>query len=101
MKITKVKFYEVGKVSISTLARCSVVLDDSLILHDIRVMYGKKGKYILMPEMRSIRIDGRVGDSHDLYHPLSKDFFNYMFKVIMEGYTVFEDTGERLYIPKY
>lgn len=93
MFITKVKFYDVSKVKDGNyLSRCSVVLDDSLILNDIKIMQGKKGIYVVMPRRSVKNTDCRCGENlkgEDVFYPVSKSYFSYMSDVIIKEYYKF------------
>lgn len=92
MEITKVKFYDISRDSNSNfLSKCSIVLDDSLILHDIKVLTGKKGRYIIMPP--KMYSENRKGVCDDVFHPVSHHYFNYMSEVILRCFRKFEEDG--------
>ena len=103
MKITKVKFYDTGEhKNPKFLACCSVVLDNSLMLNGIRVMLGKKGRYVIMPTKERVK-DGSVErkDGEDVFHPVKQSYFAYMSEVILKGYEVYEKEGNLVYFPQF
>lgn len=103
MRITKVKFYDLESKNANFLAKCSVVLDDSFVLHDIKVLTGKKGRYIIMPEKSNApknKENSRKGECEDIFHPVNKDFFDYMSKTILDGYSIYERSSDKIYFPK-
>lgn len=105
MKITKVTYYDIvgGKPDyMGVLSRCSIVLEDYVIVHDIKVLSGKKGRYIIMPEKVSGFNSDRNNESRssdDVFHPICRSFFSYMKDVILEGYLIYEREGLTVYKP--
>ena len=92
MEITKVKFYDISKDKHSNfLSKCSIVLDDSLVLHDIKVLTGKKGRYIVMPQKRYS--ENKNCECDDVFHPVVQSYFIYMSKVILSCFRKFEEDG--------
>lgn len=101
MKITKVKYYDIGEHRNSKyLARCSVVLDDCLMLNGIRILSGDKGRYVIMPVKETSKGWGNAsGKGEDVFHPVKQSYSAYLSKVILEGYEVYEKDGSLVYFP--
>ena len=103
MKITKVRFYDICEVKNSSfLFRCSVVLDDCLALNDIKVLSGRKGLYVVMPESSIDKRKSGVSmnfKSDDVFHPVNKRFFLYMSDIILDGYQKLREEGDSVYYP--
>ncbi len=66
MNITDVRIKRThGDTSIKALA--SVTIDDSLVVHDIRIIEGKNGLFVAMPSKK-------VGDRYmDISHPITAE----------------------------
>lgn len=104
MNITKVTYYDIGGHNNSNfLSKCSVVFDDCVMLHDIKILNGEKGRYIVMPE----RIGGKSSDNsnmnkhrEDIFHPVRQTYFTYMKSIILKGFSNYENKGCKEYIPK-
>lgn len=103
MKITRVKYYDLKENNCQNyLGKCSIVIEDCLILHDIRILDGKKGRYVIMPEKSKAGLvtSGNINkEGEDVFHPVSHSFFDYMKKVILTGYKEYETKGESSYSP--
>lgn len=102
MKITKVTYYDVClKRNSKFLSKCSVVLEDSIVLHDIKILEGKKGRYILMPtKYKANYFNDNVNKSReDVFHPVNSQYFGYMCDTILKGFRIYEDKGIHVYIP--
>lgn len=121
MKITKVKYFLINrKTEKYPLANCIVILDNVILLGGIKLYEGKKGKYIVFPEKpkkhRDLDVesvpaeevsvdsasDSEVKFIHkdEIYHPVQKDFSNYMKDVIIEGYAQAVDEKKFIYYPE-
>lgn len=103
MKITKVVYYECNSHSNSGfLSKCSVVFDDSVIVHGIKILVGLKGRYIIMPfkEVGSSLNTHNSGfiEREDIFHPVKKSYSLYMTRVILKGYEEYEKTGNKIYL---
>lgn len=105
MEITRVKYTFIERVSpTQPLAKCSVVLDDCLMLNGIKIFDGAKGKYLVLPERKENSKKGkdstedRKGD--EIYHPVDKAFFDAFSKVVVEGYELCQSKGGSSYRPK-
>lgn len=97
MKITKVKYYDIDMSNCSNfLCKCSIVFDDCVILHDIKILKGKKGKYITMPE----KLGNKNTVKEDVFHPVNQSYFEYMKESILKGYELYLKEGCKVYIPR-
>lgn len=103
MEITKVKYYDIGSSSCKHfLAKCSVVFDDCVILHDVRILKGEKGRYIVMPEKANVRNSGSSNmnkEGEDVFHPVRQSYSSYMKEVILRGFEIYESKGYKIYNP--
>ena len=119
MRITKVKYFLIERKSEKyPLANCIVVIDNVLLLGGIKLYEGKKGKYIVFPEKAKydktgsetpvennpVTNDPSMEDTKkihkdEIYHPVQKDFSNYLKNVIIEGYRRAVEEREFIYYP--
>lgn len=103
MKITKVKYYDIGVSGCKNfLARCSVVFDDCVILHDVKVLNGEKGRYIIMPEksnVKNVSSSNRNREGEDVFHPVRQSYSSYMKDVVLKGFEEYENGGNKIYNP--
>ena len=64
----------------ATKAFCDVVIDDSIVIHDVSVVDGKNGLFVAMPSKK-------VGESYkDIAHPLSTECRKAISDAIFEKY---------------
>ncbi len=59
----------------------SVTLDDSFVVHDIKVIEGEKGMFIAMPSRK-----GSLGEYRDIAHPINSEMREIFQKAILEKY---------------
>jgi len=80
MKITEVK---IRKLYDSNRLRAvvSIILDDCIALHDIKVIEGDDRKFVAMPSRKEG--DGKF---RDIVHPINVDMRIYIEKTILEEY---------------
>ena len=65
----------------SIRALCSVTLDDSLVIKNVRVMEGQKGLFVQMPSYKD-----RQGNYIDIVFPVTKEFREKLFGAVLESY---------------
>ena len=103
MNVTKIKYYDVNENGNGRfLARCSVYIDNLLVLHDIKVFDGNKGRYVVMPSktFKVNTVDGLIEKREDLFHPVDRSFSEYLSKTVLEGLDYCENGGSNIYIPE-
>lgn len=104
MRISRVKYYDFDGACENSpfLARCSIVLDDEMILHDIKIFEGKSGRYIVMPERVSAKGSSKRNVNNmkeDVFHPVQRGYFSYLSEQILKGYGKLVETGNVMYYP--
>ncbi len=103
MVITKVTYYDVGShINSNFLAKCSVVFDDCVMLHDVKILNGEKGRYIVMPEKSFCKSSDNCNmnkSGEDVFHPVRQSYFAYMKEIILKGFLIYENKGCKTYIP--
>lgn len=82
MKITEIKFrHFFNKEDSRAKAILSVVLDDELRIHDIRVIEGTKGLFVAMPSKKT-----NFDEHFDYVHPIKQEVRDMFEKEIIEAY---------------
>ena len=103
MEITKVRYYDISEDKDKPfICRCSVVLEDCVIIHDIRILRGNKGRYLVMPEKSGVTNNdnpSKNGEKEDVFHPVRKSYLLYMKEVILGGLSEYENGGNIVYYP--
>jgi len=84
MEITDIRIKKVEREG-SLLAYASVTFDDVFVVHNIRVMSGRNGNYIMMPNRKV-----HSGEFKDIAHPIDTDFRRRLENSILEAYNTLE-----------
>lgn len=119
MKITRVEYRLNAKneTGVGLLSLCNVVLDNCLLLAEIKLCRDDNGKYyllmpskqdayadlatlnkksgkdIILPERR-YKANSKKLKWDEYFHPITHDFYAYLSTVIVEGYENKVETGE-------
>ena len=80
MDITDIRIKKVDREG-HLLAYASVTFDDEFVVHNIRVMSGKNGNYIMMPNRKV-----KSGEYKDIVHPINTNFRRKLENAILEAY---------------
>ena len=81
MKISDVKIRLVTKEDSKLKAVVSLVIDDNLAIHDIKVIENEKGKIIAMPAKKNEK-----GMYRDIIHPINSQTREEMTAIILKAY---------------
>ena len=85
LKVTIYKREDDSKVK----ANVSVVIDDAIVVKDIRIVEGSKGLFVAMPsrEKRVKNADANAKKEYiDIAHPISAEARETLINAIMEAY---------------
>ncbi len=81
MKITNVRVNEVsGREDSRLLAVASIVIDDEIAIHGIKIINGEKGIFVAMPSKRTP--DG----FSDIAHPINSTAREIIHKAVLNEY---------------
>lgn len=89
MKVTRVKIFE-GRGSI--LANMNITLDGCLAINGIKVVEGKKGRFISFPQTSYEDKDGNT-QYRDIVFPCTKEAREALDKVLMKKYEEWTGSG--------
>ena len=64
-------------------AIASIVIDDSFVIHDLRVVNGDKGLFVAMPSRKLPN-----GDFRDICHPINTDARNSIQQAVLDQFAV-------------
>lgn len=88
MNITDVRVRKIlaeGKMK----AIVSVTLDDSFVIHDVKVVDGQNGLFVAMPSRKT-----PTGEFRDIAHPISQEARNILQARVLEKYEEALAAGE-------
>ena len=86
MEITSVKIRKVEREGSRMKGIASVVVDNAIVIHDIRVIEGDNGLFIAMPSRKT-----PTGEYRDIAHPISQEVRTMFEKAILDAYDKAED----------
>ncbi|MDZ4178604.1 MAG: SpoVG family protein [Coriobacteriia bacterium] len=81
MNITKVTLRPVAMNKVCAIA--SIVIDDALVVHDLRVVNGDKGLFVAMPSRKLPN-----GDFRDICHPINTDSRALIQQTVLDQFQV-------------
>lgn len=81
MKITSVSVKKVEKEDSRMKGIATIVLDDQLAIHDIRIIEGDNGLFTAMPSRKTA-----TGGYRDVVHPINPAARNMIEKAILDAY---------------
>ena len=81
MKITSVSVRKVEKEDSRMKGIATIVLDDQLAIHDIRIIEGDNGLFTAMPSRKTA-----TGGYRDVAHPINPAARNMIEKAILDVY---------------
>lgn len=81
MKITSVSVKKVEKEDSRMKGIATIVLDDQLAIHDIRIIEGDNGLFTAMPSRKTA-----TGGYRDVAHPITPAARNMIEKAILDVY---------------
>jgi stage V sporulation protein G len=64
-------------------AIASIVIDDSFVIHDLRVVNGDKGLFVAMPSRKLPN-----GDFRDICHPINTEARNSIQQAVLDQFAV-------------
>ena len=90
MEITEVRIRKIdGDGNLRAFA--SITFDGAFVVHDLKVIKGKKGYFIAMPSKRMSK-----GDFKDMAHPIVSDMRMAIREAVLGEYRKVADEGEEV-----
>ncbi len=81
MKITDVRIRLVTKEELKLKAVASITIDECFVIHDIKVIDGKEGLFISMPNRKTPN-----GEFKDIVHPINTETREMIKSAVLEAY---------------
>lgn len=88
MQITDVRIRQVAKDG-KLKAVVSITFDDEFVVHDIKIIEGEKGLFIVMPSRKS-----SDGEYRDIAHPIKSETREKIQEIILNAYNELDIEGE-------
>lgn len=84
MKITSIRTRLITREDTRLKAVASVVFDDSIVIHDIKLLDGDNGLFIAMPSKKIPTSEGAI--FKDIAHPINSEAREYLTKEMIASY---------------
>lgn len=85
MKFTDLRNRKVDKEDTKLRAVASVTIDDSFVIHDIKVIEGTEGLFIAMPSRKT-----KEGEYKDIAHPINAATRQELSDAVLNAYQTAE-----------
>lgn len=84
--ITNVSVYTLNDANSKTVALATVTIDDCLVLTGLRIVKGKKGMFVSMPQRKLSKPDKNGNEYADIFFPVTHDFREELNNAILDEY---------------
>ena len=81
MKITDIRIRLVNKDEVKLKAVASLTVDESLVVHDIKIIEGKDGLFISMPNRKT-----PGGEFKDIVHPINTETREEIKAIVLKAF---------------
>ena len=81
MKITDIRIRLVNKEDAKLKAVASLTIEDSIVIHDIKIIDGREGLFISMPSRKTP--DGKY---NDVVHPIKNEVREALSSAVLSAY---------------
>ena len=86
MKVTSVNVKKIEKENSRMKGIASILLDDIIAIHDIRIINGDNGLFVAMPSRKTA-----TGGYRDIVHPITQEGRDIIETAIIEAYNNAEE----------
>lgn len=84
--ITNVSVYTLNDSDSKTVALATVTISDCLVLTGLRIVKGKKGMFVSMPQRKLSKPDKNGNEYADIFFPVTHDFREELNNAILDEY---------------
>lgn len=84
--ITNVSVHTLNDASSKTVALATVTVDDCLVLTGLRIVKGKKGMFVSMPQRKLSKPDKNGNEYADIFFPVTHNFREELNNAILDEY---------------
>lgn len=84
--ITNISVYTLNDTNSKTVALATVTIDDCLVLTGLRIVKGKKGMFVSMPQRKMSKPDKNGNEYADIFFPVTHDFREELNNAILDEY---------------
>ena len=84
--ITNVSVYTLNDSNSKTVALATVTIADCLVLTGLRIVNGKKGMFVSMPQRKLSKPDKNGNEYADIFFPVTHDFREELNNAVLDEY---------------
>lgn len=84
--ITNVSVYTLNDSNSKTVALATVTISNCLVLTSVRIVNGKKGLFVSMPQRKLSKRDRNGNEYADIFFPVTHDFREELNNAILDEY---------------
>ena len=84
--ITNISVYTLNDANSKTVAIATVTISDCLVLTGLRIVKGKKGMFVSMPQRKLSKPDKNGNEYADIFFPVTHDFREELNNAILDEY---------------
>ena len=84
--ITNVSIYTLNDSNSKTVALATVTISDCLVLTGLRIVKGKKGMFVSMPQRKLSKPDKNGNEYADIFFPVTHDFREELNDAVLDAY---------------
>ena len=84
--ITNVSVYTLNDSNSKTVALATVTIADCLVLTGLKIVKGKKGMFVSMPQRKLSKPDKNGNEYADIFFPVTHDFREELNDVVLDAY---------------
>ena len=84
--ITNVSVYTLNDTNSKTVALATVTISDCLVLTGLRIVKGKKGMFVSMPQRKLSKPDKNGNEYADIFFPVTHDFREELNNAVLDEY---------------
>lgn len=84
--ITNISVYTLNDSNSKTVALATVTIADCLVLTGLKIVKGKKGMFVAMPQRKLSKPDKNGNEYADIFFPVTHDFREELNNAILYAY---------------
>lgn len=84
--ITNISVYTLNDNNSKTVALATVTIADCLVLTGLKIVNGKKGMFVSMPQRKLSKPDKNGNEYADIFFPVTHDFREELNNAILDEY---------------
>lgn len=84
--ITNVSIYTLNDTNSKTVALATVTISDCLVLTGLKIVNGKKGMFVAMPQRKLSKPDKNGNEYADIFFPVTHDFREELDNAVLDAY---------------